>query len=91
MSVSNRLPAADDCGREYHGLNVPIPVAARLCAHPACLAAALPGCTRALPYGAALQRPGRPHQTGVASGGQWRAQIEQVFYSSVNISKLQKI
>lgn len=75
LHVTSRLPAADDCGREHHGFNVPVPVAARLRAHPTRLTAALPGCARALPHGPSLQWPGRPHQAGTASGGQTESWI----------------
>ena len=54
LCARHRLPQADGGGREHHSVNVPVPVAARLRAHPACLPPALLGRSGALPYGAPL-------------------------------------
>ena len=65
----NRLPEADDGGREHHSLNVPLPVAACVRSHSARLPPPLPGRACAVPHGPPLQRAGRPHQAGAATGG----------------------
>lgn len=65
----HRLPETDVSGREHHSLNVPLPVAACLCSHPARLPPPLPGRSCAVSHGPPLQRTGWPHQTGAATGG----------------------
>lgn len=50
-----RLPAVDDGGRGHHHTAVSLPVAARLCSHPASLPPPLPGRSCPLPDGPAVQ------------------------------------
>ena len=64
-----RLPAADDGGGGGDLAALPLPVAARVRAHPAPLTAPLPGRARPLPDGAAVPRGGGPVQAGAAPGG----------------------
>lgn len=72
--VCNRLPEADDCGREHHSLNVPLPVAACVRSHPARLPSPFPRCSCAVSNGPPLQWAGWPHQARAATGGTFREQ-----------------
>lgn len=69
VCVWNRLPEADDSGREHHSLNVPLPVAACVRSHPARLPPPLPGRSCAVSHGPPLQWTGWPHQARAATGG----------------------
>lgn len=69
VCVWNRLPEADDGGREHHRLNVPLPVATRVRPHSARLPPPLPGRTCAVSHGPPLQWTGWPHQARTATGG----------------------
>lgn len=74
LFVCNRLPEADDCGREHHSLNVPLPVAACVRSHPARLPSPFPRCSCAVSNGPPLQWAGWPHQARAATGGTFREQ-----------------
>lgn len=69
FSVFLRLPALDDSGRGHHHPPISLPVAARLCSHPASLPPSFPRCTCSLPDGPAVQRGHWPLQTWTSSGG----------------------
>lgn len=71
LCVTNRLPEADDSCREHHSLNVPLPVAARVCSNSACLSPPLPGRPCTISHGPALKWTGWPHQARVAAGGRY--------------------
>lgn len=66
-----RLPEADGGGRGHHHTALSVPVAARVCAHPASIPAAFPRCPCALPHGFTVKRGHRSLQTGTASRGNY--------------------